>query len=257
MSLNNSQINAYFKRIKCETEVAHNGEFLSALVKKHLENVPYENFDILQGIELKYDTETLFNKIVASNRGGYCFELNALFGTLLRSLNFEVADLAARFLLDEKEIPMRRHRVLRVKADDGNYLVDIATGVECPRMAIKLEEGTIQSDGICKYRLEIENFFGWVLYQKENNKSWQKLFSFTEEEQLEQDFTAISFYCEKSEYSPFNKGPILSIRSETGRITCGNRTFKRYEGTELVDEYKIEDDTKFLNEVYKIYSIKL
>ena len=58
---------------------------------------PTENLDIMNRIALSLDPQDLYQKIVMRRRGGYCFELNALFGWLLRELGYTATDLVARF----------------------------------------------------------------------------------------------------------------------------------------------------------------
>ena len=75
---------------------------LTVLQKYHLAAIPFEN------LELHYSPHhhisvapvDVFDKIVrrgvAAGRGGWCLEMNSLFGTVLRSLGFEVFATGAR-----------------------------------------------------------------------------------------------------------------------------------------------------------------
>jgi arylamine N-acetyltransferase len=45
---------------------------------------------------LSLDPEDLFRKIVENGRGGYCMEVSAFFGTVLRSLGFRLYSAGAR-----------------------------------------------------------------------------------------------------------------------------------------------------------------
>ncbi|MGQ0649419.1 MAG: arylamine N-acetyltransferase family protein [Gemmatimonadaceae bacterium] len=62
---------------------------LVALHRAHLPAIPYENLDIL-GRELTLDPDSIFRKLVVERRGGWCYEMNGLFGRALESLGFEV-----------------------------------------------------------------------------------------------------------------------------------------------------------------------
>jgi arylamine N-acetyltransferase len=77
--------------------------FLSALQKYQLSRVPFENLALHYSKErhISLDQQDLFEKIVASKngRGGYCMENNAFFGTVLKTLGFEVIPTGARVLL--------------------------------------------------------------------------------------------------------------------------------------------------------------
>src|SRR4051812_40407997 len=113
------EVQAYLERIGYNGPLDGSADSLAALQERHLHTVPYENFDILRRLPLSLDTRDLFDKIVVRRRGGYCFELNALFGWLLRELGYPVTDLMARFWRDEPNPPpKRRHHVLKVTAGD-------------------------------------------------------------------------------------------------------------------------------------------
>ena len=112
---------------------------LADLQEQHLYTVPYENLDILARKPLSLDPQDLYQKIVVSRRGGYCFELNALFGWLLRELGYKVTDLVARFWRDEQQLPpKRRHHVLIVEVEGNDYLCDVGVGGIVPCRPISL-----------------------------------------------------------------------------------------------------------------------
>ena len=96
--LNTEQIETYMARIGFDGALDGSVSTLSRLQQCHLHTVPYENLDILYGIPLSLDVQAVYTKIVEKGRGGYCFELNILFGTLLRSLGYQVTDLFAKVL---------------------------------------------------------------------------------------------------------------------------------------------------------------
>jgi N-hydroxyarylamine O-acetyltransferase len=71
-------------------------EGLRRLHTAHLERIPFENLSIHLGEPIALEPEALVAKIVDRRRGGFCYELNGAFATLLRSLGFDVTLLAAR-----------------------------------------------------------------------------------------------------------------------------------------------------------------
>ena len=92
----------YLRRIGYDGPTDGSAAALAALQQAHLCTVPYENFDILRGQPLSLNPDALFEKIVTHRRGGYCFELNGLFGWLLKALGYPVTEYFARFLKDER-----------------------------------------------------------------------------------------------------------------------------------------------------------
>lgn len=217
----------YLSRIGLkESSLPSTPQTLETLQRAHLYTVPYENLDILAGKPIVLEKEALYEKIVERRRGGYCFELNELFGHLLRALGYGVTDSFGRFLRGETEIPMRRHHVLLVSCEGGGrFLCDVGVGNGSPTRPVPLIEGKALIDGRDTYRLRRDDFLGWVL-EEAYKGGWRDVYSFTEERQLPVDFVATSFYCEKSPASPFNKAPMISLRTSDGRKTRDGDEFR-------------------------------
>jgi N-hydroxyarylamine O-acetyltransferase len=205
----------YLKRIGFDGPVANDYETLKKLQYCHMTAVPYENLDILAGIPLKLDSESLYEKIVLAHRGGYCFELNGAFGALLRGLGFELTDCMARFLKGETQIPMRRHRVLQVRCKVGLFLCDVGVGMINPIYPVNLDTEEVQEIGNEQYKITKDDFLGTVLHQCFEGV-WDRFFAFTDEPQLDIDFIMPSFYCEKHPDSPFIKADMLAIQTGFG-----------------------------------------
>jgi arylamine N-acetyltransferase len=74
------EVRAYLERIGYDGPLDGSAEALAELQERHLHTVPYENLDVLRRVPLSLEIPDLFDKIVTRRRGGYCFELNALFG---------------------------------------------------------------------------------------------------------------------------------------------------------------------------------
>ena len=214
-----------------ESSLPATAQSLETLQRAHLRTVPYENLDILAGKPIALEREALYEKIVERRRGGYCFELNELFGHLLRALGYNVTDCFGRFLRGETQIPMRRHHVLIVSCPDGErFLCDVGVGNGSPNRPVPLIEGKTLIDGRETYRLRRDDFLGWVL-EEVYKGGWRDVYSFTEERQLSVDFVATSFYCEKSPASPFNKAPMISLRTSEGRKTRDGDEFRIFDAS--------------------------
>ncbi len=223
-------VTTYLRRIGYDGPRDGSAAALAGLQQAHLCAVPYENLDILAGKPLSLESDALYDKIVTRRRGGFCFELNGLFGWLLEALGYSVTHYFARFLKDEPTTPMRRHRVLRVMAEGQPWLCDVGVGGPVPLRPLRLTEGLEQLQGDDCYRLLRDPFLGWVVEERRHG-AWSRYYSFTEEPQLPVDFVATSFYCEHSPASPFNKEPMVALRTPEGRLTLDGRVFKRFTPT--------------------------
>ena len=226
--------NRYLERIGMHpADVSHTYEFLKKLQQNHICSVPYENLDILNEKGIDLSKEALFEKIVTQHRGGYCFELGGAVAMLLCELGFDTKCYLGRFLRGEDEIPVRRHRVVVTECDGKRYVIEVGIGIEAPRVPLLLEEGIEQECSNGSFCFSRDAFLGWVLNEKVDGK-WQPYYSFTEEEQLDIDFIQPSFYCEKHSASPFNKSPMVAIKTPNGRRAINDHDYKIFEGGELI-----------------------
>lgn len=213
-------------------------ETLFRLQRAFLQAVPYENLDILAGRPLSLAEDALYDKLVTRRRGGYCFEINGFFAVLLRSMGYTVTEYLARYLRGETAIPMRRHRVLRVTANDGSeWIMDAGIGQESFRQPLPYGDTTAEvNDGFRVYRLRKREFYGWVIEDTPvmedttvGEAVFRPFYSFTEEPQLPIDYEMPSFWCEKHPDSPFTKAPMLAIKTETGRVAIDGNQLSLYE----------------------------
>ncbi|MBM7564138.1 N-hydroxyarylamine O-acetyltransferase [Paenibacillus sacheonensis] len=219
---------AYLERIAYEGPVDGSAEMLALLQQAHLLAVPYENLDILNGVPLSLDPERLWDKIVLRRRGGYCFELNAMFSWLLQELGFSVTNLVARFWRDETLLPpKRRHHVLKVEAEGRSYLCDVGVGGSVPRRPLLLEDGLVQEQGEEAYRLDRDAAFGWFLSERKKGE-WGRVYSFTEEPQLADDYLFASYWCQYAPDSPFRTEAKLAICTPEGRNTGVGREIRLF-----------------------------
>lgn len=230
-----TKIQKFFERIGLDkdTKIEHTYEFLKKVQYNAVISIAYENLDILDKKPLLLDYDSLFEKIVERKRGGYCFEVNGLLSWFLTEAGFEVKNHFSRFLRDENEIPMRRHRVLSVKCDDGVYFCDIGIGQVAPRYPVKIEEGVVCEQFGEKYKFEKSDVHGWLLTDFRKGQ-WNEFLGFTEEPQYDVDFIQPSFYCECHPDSVFNKQPMLAIKTADGRKTIDGMVYKEFVGDELV-----------------------
>jgi N-hydroxyarylamine O-acetyltransferase len=114
---------AWLTRIGYEGSRAPTLATLRGLVASHSAAISYESIDVLLERPPKLDLDSLQRKMIASRRGGYCFEQNFLFRAGLRSLGFDVTSLQARVvrgLAIDAPRPMF-HMVLRISCRKGIF----------------------------------------------------------------------------------------------------------------------------------------
>lgn len=251
-----SRAQAYFNRIGFEFDRGMSEkDFFNKLQYAHVTSVPYENLDILNHVPLKLDPDSLYEKIVVNRRGGYCFELNGIFGWLLKDLGFEVHDYFGRYLRGEEGIPMRRHRVLKVVGGESMYICDVGIANLAPRYPLEFVIGEVQEQFGESYRIEKEPFLGNVVYIKYNSDKWERFYAFTEEEQLDIDYVYPSYYLENSPDSAFNVKEMVSIKTANGRKVIDGKMFRVYDGKQMDIPVASPEMMRDLLEIH--YGIKL
>ncbi len=73
-------VQKYLARIGfCDTPVP-SLDVLSRLQELHLQQVPFEILIIHAGRRIELEIAAFFSKVVERERGGFCYELNGLFG---------------------------------------------------------------------------------------------------------------------------------------------------------------------------------
>ena len=119
---------AYLARIALDAPPPATLDGLRQLQRAHLAAVAFENSSVLRGDPIVLDADRLVAKVVDGRRGGFCFELNGAFASLLAALGFVVARLPGRFWSDAGLGPPNEHLCLRVVLDGEPWLVDVGAG---------------------------------------------------------------------------------------------------------------------------------
>lgn len=171
-------------------------ENLFRLQKAHLEKIPYSNLSFYKSGSLhSLNTEDLFDRLILKRKGGYCFELNGLFAELLRTLGYDVTEYFARWHFGgTDEIPMRRHRVLKVVLKEGTFIADVGIGSPCSVTPFTWEYDVIQPKNFRSYRIVRDLRLGNVV-EAETPEGYLPYFSFTEDPHFPQDFLYVHTYC--------------------------------------------------------------
>ena len=102
---------------------------LRALHRRHVEAIPFEALDAQTGRIPSMETGAIFGKLVEQRRGGWCYEMNGLFGWALEEIGFEVTRVSCgvmRHVAGEER--MGTHLALLVQIDGRPWLADVGFG---------------------------------------------------------------------------------------------------------------------------------
>jgi len=215
-SLNLMTIDAYLKRIRYDGPVGPTREVLKGLHRAQMFSVPFENLDILLGVPIELNLGKLYEKVVENRRGGFCYELNGLFGWLLKEIGFEIEMLEARVFGEEGEPgPHFDHMLLRV---GGDQIADVGFGDSFTEpMQFGYGEQK-QQTGLFKL---VENGERWEL-RRNNGDGWKPQYDFS---LVSRDLDEYEPMCRHQQTSPdsiFTKKKVCSLATPNGRITYAN-----------------------------------
>ena len=120
---------SYLARINLPSPPEPTLEGLKALHRAHLLAVPFENLEVQLGRRVGTAIPPIFEKIVGRRRGGWCYEMNGVFGWALSELGFRVTRLAGGVMRAAAgDGQVGNHLVLRVDLDEGPVFADVGFG---------------------------------------------------------------------------------------------------------------------------------
>lgn len=209
---------AYLARLEQPRPSAPTATALAALHVAHLERIPFENLNVALGVPVELGVDALAAKILGRGRGGFCYELNGLFGHLLTALGYRVTMLAARVWTGERWGPPLDHVALRVGCADGTeWLADVGFG-EHSRLPLRADERAEQPDPNGRFRL-VAAEGGDVDVLRDGRPQYR----LEPHPRAVADCTAMSWYQTHSPASHFTRSTVCSRQTPGGRVSISGR----------------------------------
>ena len=187
-------LDAYLHRIAYPGARAPTLTVLSALCAAHPAAIPFENIDPLLSRPPRLNMRDVQAKLVGAQRGGYCFEHNALLREALLAIGFQVTSLAARVVwMAPPGLPLRprTHMLLMVDAGD-RYIVDAGFGGHLINVPLRLEPDRVQPSPVS--RLRITSLADVLTVETMLPDGWSPIYRFTLEAQLPADYEPLNWY---------------------------------------------------------------
>ena len=222
-------VGAYLARIEWDGPVRPNFDTLCGVLRAHMRRIPFENLDVLLGRGIPLDLVAVQSKLVASRRGGYCFEHATLFAAALDALGFSTCLHSARVvLLSPATVSPRTHMFATVSLPEGTFVVDPGFGALAPEVPVALALRDDPShaghwmarDGryrVLRARTSEKIVDCWVSTLEADNPA---------------DFVVANHYTATHPSSPFRNRLLMRAATETGRVTVQNREVTIRNGTE-------------------------
>jgi N-hydroxyarylamine O-acetyltransferase len=211
---------AYLARISYNGSLEPTAETLCLLHLAHLYTVPFENLDIHLGRKITCDESRFFHKIVGLRRGGFCYELNGAFASLLRELGFRVTLLSARVAREDGTAsPEFDHLALRVDLDEP-WLADVGFGdsfLEPLRLTPEIEQEQKRA------RFRIAAVGDVMIVQRQlPQDNWKSQYRFTLRPHRLEDFEPRCQFQQTSPDSHFTRQRLCTLPTADGRITLSD-----------------------------------
>jgi N-hydroxyarylamine O-acetyltransferase len=228
------------ERIGYRGSLEPTADTLRELHRAHLLTVPFENLDIHLGRAIVLSIPAMFDKIVRRRRGGFCYELNGMFGWLLEQLGFTVSLLSARVYDGGQPGPEFDHLVLLVSLD-GPVIADVGFG-DCFVEPLPLNAGNPIMQQGTGYRLTTSDVGTVLERRREGDWEPQYVFSLVPHELAE--FAAMCRWQQSAPESIFTRKTVCSMATPDGRITLSGRRFIATMGGRR-EERDVPDDQEY------------
>lgn len=232
MNAQNTSIDltAYFERIGFggPARPAPTLDTLRALHLLHPQAIPFENLDVLLGRPVRLDLESIQHKLVTSRRGGYCYEHNLLFRSVLTTLGFRVRGFAGRVLWgrDAPDMPARTHMLLLVDADEGTFLADVGFGGMTLSAPLALQTGLEQITPHGAFRLDDAGGEPSAFILKALvNGAWTNVYRFDLDPQYDADYDMANHFVSTYPQSIFLHNLLAARLAPGKRFGLLNRRF--------------------------------
>src|SRR6266851_8936638 len=245
-------VHAYLDRINYHGPLAPTAETLRQLQVAHLLTVPFENLSIHAREPIVLEDEALFQKIGNRRRGGFCYELNGLFGALLRELGFKVAMLSAQVANAEGEFSRDfDHMALMIELEE-RWLGDVGFGDSFVE-PLRLDERDAQVQGDRSYRIVADDE-RLIVQRADKSNEWKPQYRFTLKPYQYSDYAEMCDYHQTSPLSHFTKARICSLLTPRGRISLSDMRLITTEGRER-REHAVATQEEYAELLHKHFGI--
>lgn len=247
------EIDAYLNRIGYTGSREPAAAALRDLHRAHLLAVPFENLDIPLGQPIRIDLPALYAKIVERRRGGFCYELNGLFGSLLESLGYRVARLSARVYSGGEVGPPFDHLALLVELEE-RWLLDVGFG-DSFLEPLRLDSGEAVLQGGVAYRLVGEGVERTLERQRPGSE-WKPQYEVSLQPHPLDAFGEQCWRTQTDPASSFTQKVTCTLPTATGRVTLSNKRLITTSGGER-SEREVTSGNEYLALLKACFGIDL
>lgn len=212
------EVGPYLERICYTGSLEPCFETLKELHKAHMFAVPFENLDVSSGRPIVLSYPSLYDKIVLRHRGGFCYELNGLFGWLLEQLGFDVEMVSARVIHNAQPGPEFDHMVLLLKTED-RLIADVGFGDSFLEPLWLASDREVEQHA-STYRLVGPEYERAL--QTLRDSAWESQYIISPQPRRFDEFKPMCRFHQTSPESTFTQKTVCSVATANGRTTLSN-----------------------------------
>ncbi|MGH8389757.1 MAG: arylamine N-acetyltransferase family protein [Pseudomonas sp.] len=215
----------YLQRLGFDAPPAPTLETLRLLQLRHTGVFPFENLTTLSGEPVLIDLPSIERKVLHEGRGGYCYELNYLYLTLLQELGFDAHGISGRVVMGQPEgaWTARTHRLSLVTLAGVRYITDVGFGGMVPTAPLMLDNRDEQQTPHEPYRVE-QHVDGYTLRARIADE-WRAMYIFDLQRQEDIDYAVGNWYVSTHPQSSFARQLMVARTGEGWRRTLNNGSF--------------------------------
>lgn len=232
MTLTAAQLNAYLARIGMPRPDSLDVRSLSQLHRAHLMSFTWEALDAFMGWPSAVDPAAAFTKMVEGRRGGWCYEMNGLFGAALAALGFGVTRLCGGVDREKLgDVAIGNHLTLRVDLDRP-YLAEVGVA-DAIIEPVPLAVGPISQRGFDFSIVPTDG--GWLRFNN-HARGIAKSFDFRPDHSDEAAMAATHGWLMQDPGSPFTNALAVLRHTADGYIALQNDCLRRVTAASLTEQ---------------------
>ncbi len=232
MTLTADQIALYLARVGMERPAACDIGSLTRLHRAHLMSFTWEALDAFMGWPASITPSCVFTKMVEGRRGGWCFEMNGLFGAALAALGFRVTRLCGGVNREKLgDVAIGNHLTLRVDLDRP-YLAEVGAA-DAILDPVPLEVGAISQRGFDFSITPVGG--GWMRFNNHAH-GLAKSIDFRPDHSDEAAMAAAHGWLMQDAGSPFTHALAVLRHTEEGYVALQNDCLRRVTANSITEQ---------------------
>ena len=250
-------LDAYFKRIGYDGPRDTTMATLRAIAQKHPDAIPFENLDVLLGRGISLAPSDIDAKLIGAGRGGYCYEQNLLFASVLDGLGFKFRYLTGwpRWQVAPGQPLPRTHLLLLLDVEGEDWLADVGFGGNTLTAPLLLRSRETQATPHEPAR--IVDHDGRLMVQVQIRNEWENLVEFGLEPQNFPQLEMGNWYTSAHPRSRFRSELFLARADEGRRHTLYDNVLSMHRLGGETEKRKLGSAVEIRDALTDIFRIRL